>query len=97
MINNDLMWLIEWFAEQCDGDWEHGYGVRIDTLDNPGWGLRVSLTGTYLENREFKRIKIERSETDWLFCFIEEGRFEGACGLYNLPEALKIFRDWAES
>ena len=97
MINDDLKWLIGWFASQCDGDWEHEYGVRIGTLDNPGWRLRISLVGTELENHEFKKVTIERTETDWLFCFIDEGHFEAACGLYNLPEGLQIFRNWSES
>ncbi|MCC5832532.1 MAG: immunity 53 family protein [Chlamydiales bacterium] len=97
MINDDFIWLLQWFSNQCNGDWEHEYGVRIGTLDNPGWRLRISLIGTKLEGRKFERIAIERSEKDWLFCFIEKGHFESACGLYNLPEALKIFRIWAET
>ena len=97
MINDDLNWLLEWYANQCDGDWEHEFGVRIGTLDNPGWRLRVSLIGTELENKKFERITVERSENDWLFCFTEEGHFEAACGLFNLPEGLKTFRHWAEA
>jgi len=27
----------DWYRRQCDGDWEHSYGVKIETLDNPGW------------------------------------------------------------
>jgi hypothetical protein len=96
MTNDDFIFLLQWFANQCDGDWEHEYGIRIGTLDNPGWRLRISLIGTELENRNFERITIERSENDWVFCFVEEGHFEGACGLFNLIEALKIFRDWVE-
>lgn len=97
MINDDLIWLLQWYSNQCDGDWEHEYGVRIGTLDNPGWRLRISLVGTELENKKFNEIKLERSENDWLFCFVAEGHFEGACGLFNLPDALKIFRNWAEN
>jgi hypothetical protein len=25
-----------WYASRCDGEWEHGYGISIETLDNPG-------------------------------------------------------------
>jgi hypothetical protein len=32
-----LTWLQAWYAEQCDGDWEHQFGVSVETLDNPGW------------------------------------------------------------
>jgi hypothetical protein len=97
MENENLIWLLHWFAKQCDGDWEHGNGIRIGTLDNPGWYLTVSLTDTECEDKEFKEIIIERSSNDWLHCFVKEGRFEGPCGLLNLPEVLQIFRDWAES
>lgn len=57
MMSDDLAWLLEWFAAQCDGDWEHEYGIRIGTLDNPGWRIRISLIGTELENKEFKKFQ----------------------------------------
>lgn len=28
-----------WFAERCDGFWEHRLGVSIESTDNPGWLL----------------------------------------------------------
>jgi hypothetical protein len=28
--------LQDWYVSQCDGGWEHTYGISIDTLDNPG-------------------------------------------------------------
>lgn len=28
--------LERWYAAQCNGDWEHTYGVKIGYLDNPG-------------------------------------------------------------
>ena len=96
MEHNNLVWLLNWFANQCDGDWEHGNGVHIGTLDNPGWYLTVSIIGLECEGKVFKEVIIERSNNDWLHCFVREGKFEGPCGLYNLPEVLQIFRDWAE-
>jgi hypothetical protein len=48
---DDLAWLQGWYAEQCDGDWEHDESVSIGTLDNPGWRLRVNLAGTAAEGR----------------------------------------------
>ena len=32
-----------WYAAQCNGKWEHTYGIAIGTLDNPGWSLSVDL------------------------------------------------------
>lgn len=28
-----------WFQNRCDGLWEHRFGVKIETTDNPGWLL----------------------------------------------------------
>ncbi|MBN6041230.1 Imm53 family immunity protein [Amycolatopsis sp. 195334CR] len=30
--------LERWFAGQCDDDWEHRYGITLETRDNPGLG-----------------------------------------------------------
>jgi hypothetical protein len=30
-----LGWLEQWYQQQCDDEWEHHYGVTIETLDNP--------------------------------------------------------------
>jgi hypothetical protein len=38
--------LQRWYLGECNGDWEHSYGVRIDTLDNPGWIVTIDLHET---------------------------------------------------
>lgn len=38
--------LNRWFATQCNGDWEHMNGVKIETTDNPGWWVRIEIDGT---------------------------------------------------
>jgi hypothetical protein len=48
---NDIEWLEQWYEAQCNGEWEHQHGVKIDSLDNPGWWVRISLAGTDLEHR----------------------------------------------
>ena len=25
-----FVWLQEWYKNQCDGDWEHEYGIKIE-------------------------------------------------------------------
>jgi hypothetical protein len=96
MIDDNLVWLLKWYQSQCDGDWEHGNGIKIETVDNPGWHLRISLEGTELEEKQFQEIGIDRSEHDWIRCFLKGTVFEGAGGPFNLPEVLKTFREWAE-
>src|SRR5690348_1300611 len=41
-----IEWIQAWYLDQCDGHWEHQYGMVIETLDNPGWSIRVELEGT---------------------------------------------------
>ncbi|MFI0434323.1 MAG: immunity 53 family protein [Parachlamydiaceae bacterium] len=97
MIDDNLIWLLNWYHIQCDGDWEHGNGVQMGTIDNPGWYLKVSLEETELQNQQFQQVRIDRSEHDWIQCFIEDRVFEGLGGPFNLPEILEIFRNWAQS
>jgi len=92
-----LSWLENWYAQACDGEWEHRYGVRIDTLDNPGWSLKVDLVGTYLEGRPYETLKVERSSTEWIHCSVKDGVFNGFGGPGNLKTLIATFRQWAEA
>jgi len=106
----DLIKRLErWYASQCDGEWEHSWGVYIDTLDNPGWRLEVDLEGKPLAQRPFQGVKRHRSESDWIECRVLDRydairtdrvggvHFEGNGGPGNLTELLAVFLDWAES
>lgn len=64
-----------WYAAQCDGDWEHSYGVKIGTMDNPGWSLKVDLTDTLLEDKEFAPVKTEEVAGLWLDCQVQDKKF----------------------
>ncbi|WP_425518070.1 Imm53 family immunity protein [Polymorphospora rubra] len=61
-----MAFLQSWYREQCDEEWEHEYGVRITTLDNPGWLVEIDLIGTEMEGcvREWSRT--ESSTGRWL-------------------------------
>ena len=97
-MNTDTLWRLQlWYEKECDGDWEHSYGVRIETLDNPGWTFAVNLEETALERKPFDAKTIERTDSDWLHCRVENSLFRAACGHRNLDEALRIFLDWADS
>jgi hypothetical protein len=89
-----LTWLQGWYASQCDGDWEHEYGVSIETLDNPGWFLKVDLRDTAVDGLSFPTQEVRRSEHDWFVARVVDGRFEVACGPLNLGEAIHQFRLW---
>ncbi|HSI84104.1 MAG: immunity 53 family protein [Candidatus Methylacidiphilales bacterium] len=89
-------YLGKWYAAQVNGNWEHRYGVRITTLDNPGWSVQIDLVGTALENAPFKSIRIERSDSNWVTCLIAEGQFRGYCSPTNLSEVIGVFQEWSE-
>jgi Immunity protein 53 len=80
-----------WYAAQCDGDWEHQYGISIETLDNPGWCVTVDLFGTSLENGSFQTYQEDKSEEDWVVCEISGNKFVGRGDPGKLQTILEIF------
>ena len=93
----ELVELCQWYFRHCDGDWEHQHGITIETLDNPGWALRINLEDTELENRPFQELVLERSDSDWIYCGVRDKEFWAAGGPLNLKEMLRIFLDWARA
>ena len=93
---NSIKKLQEWYHSYCNGEWEHDFGVEIGTIDNPGWTMEINLSGTRNEKIPFDRIKIERSEDDWIHAWAENKTFNLACGPLNLEEGLEIFLKWAK-
>ncbi|OJT21447.1 hypothetical protein BO221_26885 [Archangium sp. Cb G35] len=104
---DDLEWLEQWYAAQCQGDWAEDRGVVIESLDNPGWMLRVDLRGTALEGRTTEALVHRSGEPpseengnlggeEWMECSIKEGRFVGAGDPTKLRALLRCFRAWAE-
>lgn len=96
-----LLWLQKWYSENCDGGWEHFFGVKIDTLDNPGWRVEIDITDTPLEEKVFPEISYYNSDEDWLHCRISEGLFngkvfDGSGDQTKLTVILETFRKWAE-
>jgi len=88
--------LEKWYLARCNGNWEHQYGVRICTLDNPGCRMRIDLQGTGAESRDLDWQKIERSEHDWITYRVTQAQFEAAMGPTNLEECIQLFLDWFE-
>jgi hypothetical protein len=89
--------LEEWFLDNCDGDWEHSWGVSISTLDNPGWSVDINLEDTSLQRKTFHRLEVERNENDWMHCWVDQRVFKGRGGPKNLSEILRVFTEWSTS
>lgn len=93
MSTDTLIWLQQWYRSKCDGEWEHDHGIRIDTLDNPGWSVEADVGITAKPTP----ISEDRSESDWMRCEVKGGRFHGYGGPGNLQEVLEVLRRWMES
>ncbi|MFD5854011.1 Imm53 family immunity protein [Cytobacillus pseudoceanisediminis] len=53
-----MKWIQQWYVAHCDGDWEHEYGIAIETLDNPGRSVKISVDNTDLKDKPLENIVI---------------------------------------
>jgi hypothetical protein len=95
MTNSILQWLAQWYSDQCDGEWEHSYGVKIDTLDNPGWDVSIDLPRAMF-GRKDQVVVDERDAKEWVFCIIEGNTYKAAGSPASLSRLLEIFRSLVE-
>lgn len=91
---NSLRDLQVWYAAHCDGDWEHVSGVRIASLDNPGWSLQVDLEGTELEHRLFDPV-VDEGHQRWVHMKVTKSVWQGACDPLGLERMIEAFLAWA--
>jgi hypothetical protein len=56
-MEKGLRFLENWYRQQCKGDWEQQWGVKIGTLDNPGWTIAISLKETRAEGRIVQSVR----------------------------------------
>lgn len=96
-MTNYIKWLENWYKDNCYDEWEHSYGVRIGTLDNPGWSVEVDLEYTNMEDKEFPELEVDNSDDDWIDCFVRNNQFMGYGDPGKLEEIIKVFKEWVES
>jgi len=88
--------LCMWYERQSVNDWQEDSGITISSLDNPGWSLKVDLKGTDLQHKDFREMRIDKSEHDWLFARRTEYMFEAFGGPGNLNALIATFVDWTQ-
>ena len=81
-----------WYMSQCNGDWEHDFGLKIDTLDNPGWRVTIDLQLTSLQGVEFEK-QVDTSELDWYHITVRDNKFVGFGDSKKLKFLLSYFID----
>jgi hypothetical protein len=97
MENELLKWLSRWLESRSNGVWEHIYGIRIGSLDNPGWWASIDLAETPYSGKPFSPIEIDNGDLDWIFCKVENDKYEANCSPHRLPDAIEAFKNWVES
>ena len=99
----DLAAIIDWYVTQCDESWEHQYGIKLETLDNPGWLLIVDLIHTDLQGCSMPEL-CEGCSPDanpvsprWIHCSVQENQFRGACDPNQVARLFRVFDDFRSS
>jgi hypothetical protein len=89
----DLLKRIQnWYKINCNGDWEHSYGLSISNLDNPGWSVTIDLDETPFDKSIFEK-SIDNGDDDWITVRVKHKKFEGHGDANKLEMILKIFLD----
>jgi len=91
-----LNWLCNWYKKNCNGDWEHNYGVAIGTLDNPGWSVKIDLVDTPLYGKKLEKRWIENSDSDWCSVSSDGIFFEAYGDSSKLRFMLEYFKEFVE-
>lgn len=83
-----------WYRSNCDGEWEHEFGIRIVTLDNPGWSMEIDLTETSAEGFTVDRAKRSTGEGSWVWTSSDGVRFSASCDPGSLDVAGSLFKEF---
>ncbi len=87
----------EWYQSNATVFSSNAEAVKINTLDNPGWLVKVDLAGTELENLQLENFEVDRGDSDWCQSFLRDHVFVGAGDPSRLQEILGRFLEFASS
>lgn len=96
-MENILKWLCDWYSKNCDGDWEQFYGVKIDTIDNPGWTITIDTETSTKELKDVPWVFVEKTSIDWYGYKVEEKKFEASGDPSKLEYLINVFRKMIEN
>lgn len=95
---NNFAWLCSWYAAQANEEWEHEFGIHLDTLDNPGWTLAIDVAETGLDASAFPTFEWD-SGTEWIRMRgdSDSSKIRGACSPHQLETVVGAFRKWVSA
>jgi hypothetical protein len=100
---NNFDKICSWYEKQCDGNWEHDYGLSIESMDNPGWAVKIQLNETELDNKpfptleskDFRRLADDSDGTPWYQIQVQNNVFIAYCSPGKLEFVISIFLEYA--
>lgn len=87
-----LVWIQNWYKSQCNGNWEHNFGIIIETIDNPGWSVTIDTNETNIVLPDMAWVLIENSKFNWYGYKVMDGIFEGSGDPNKLVDLLSQFK-----
>lgn len=89
-----IKFLQTWYANQCDGDWEHTYGIKA-WVDTDGYcQCTIDLFGTwsYLDEQDFKAVGTKET----FYCHKVGEQLVGEGKVEYVTFFLKTFKEWLD-
>ena len=86
-----LKWLEKWFFFNCDGDWEHDYGIDIIHKGSL-WEVKIDLCNMAFALDGMPLFEERKSPSDYFRYTIENEFFIGEASNDNLEKLLKVFK-----
>lgn len=93
MNSNILSWIQDWYKAECNGDWEHTFGIKISTIDNPGWKIVIDLEETEYATIEYNSGLNELNNSDWYIYKFENSKFSAHGDPDKLEYLLTKFKE----
>ncbi|WP_308403849.1 Imm53 family immunity protein [Streptomyces sudanensis] len=95
--NRGTRYIQSWYASNCDGEWEHEFGIRMVTTDNPGWHIRIDVAETDLEGVVLPRERRDLPGGGWMIAWSDGEVFQAACDPGSLGHVDALFEKAAEN
>lgn len=87
-----IEWLEEMYLSNCDGDWEHDYGIEITTLDNPGWNVKIQLNENFVMLSDRSWVLEDIAPSTWYGYKIEKNTIEASGDPQSLKTIFEIIK-----
>lgn len=94
-----LNWLQDWYIQECiiNNNYNSDEIINIDTIDNPGWHIRINLKGIKSTRKILDEINVDNGDDDWVFIKMNSGVFEGVGDKNKLVYILQFFKAWCQN